>query len=581
MSGLQRLTQSIFIFSLLLFVVQEGFTQSDDLVEIVYTSTDENFPNPERGFYTYNASTPSATSSGSSLNAQTLRQNRDEGRSLIIRLYNIGAFRYTDLSENFLQHVEADLEAVREAGMKMVIRFRYSTSEAERDAPLEWVLRHLDQLEPVFKRNYDVITAANGGFIGAWGEWHASYYNLTTTANMRAILHKFMDVLPMRSVQIRYPQAKMLIYNSNQPIQPEDAYDGSYKSRAGHVNDCFLASPTDVGTYRVPPAPYNFEKDFIAADTRYVPIGGETCNPRPDAGERYHCTTALEELDRMNWSFLNLNYSRIILDHWIDEGCYPEIERRLGYRFEIEEGRYTDMVKPGGKLRFEIDLKNSGFASPYNPREVQVIMRSFDNTDDVWEVYLPVDPRLWMSGETQNLEFDIAVPTTVTDGMYELLLAFPDPTENLRHLPEFSIRLANDGVWEPETGFNKLNQIIFVDENTATPDFESDVTFAPFGTTTSAEEFRSALPVNMQLHQNYPNPFNPSTTIKFELNNPKNVKLEVFDLLGKRLAVLLDGHRSEGQHSVQFDGSSLSSGMYIYRLQSAGEDISRHMTLIK
>lgn len=574
---------SFFSLFVLLFVINVNpvCAQFEDLVQIDFTPSNANFPNPERGFYTYNASTPTLTSGGSPLNVQALTQSKAEGRSLLIRLYNIGAFRYIDLSDTFLEAIQDDFDVVRDLGMKVIIRFRYSTSEAERDAPLESVLRHLDQLQALFEKNYDVISAANAGFIGAWGEWHASYYNLATTANMRTILHKFMDVLPERSVMIRYPQAKMAIYNSNQPIQPGDAYSGSYQSRGGHLNDCFLASPTDVGTYRIPPYPYNFEKNYIATDTRYVPMGGETCNPRPDAGERYHCTTALEELDRLNWSFLNNNYSRIILDHWIDEGCYPEVERRLGYRLELVQGRFTDMVKPGSSFRFELDLRNVGFASPYNKREVQVILRSFDDPDETWEVYLPVDPRFWMSGETQQLEFTIAVPSHIAEGMYELLLALPDPTETLRHNPAYSIRLANESVWEPETGFNKLNHLVFVDNTTEPDDHETDLTFARFGTTTSIGEPRSELPAKMKLRQNYPNPFNPTTTISFELAKAKNINLEVFDLLGQHVSTLASGVLEAGEHTVMFFAGHLSSGLYVYRLQSDEGIQTRFMTLIK
>lgn len=83
------------------------------------------------------------------------------------------------------------------------------------------------------------------------------------------------------------------------------------------------------------------------------------------------------------------------------------------------------------------------------------------------------------------------------------------------------------------------------------------------------------------LSQNYPNPFNPSTQISFTLQASSFTRLSVYDLLGREVAVLVDGPMSVGSHSVNFDASELTSGMYLYRIVSNGEAISRRMMLIK
>ncbi len=73
-------------------------------------------------------------------------------------------------------------------------------------------------------------------------------------------------------------------------------------------------------------------------------------------------------------------------------------------------------------------------------------------------------------------------------------------------------------------------------------------------------------PAQTQLLQNYPNPFNPSTTIKFELQKSSEVRLTVFDVLGREVSVLVNERRDAGVHDVKFDASGLSSGVYFYRL---------------
>ena len=90
--------------------------------------------------------------------------------------------------------------------------------------------------------------------------------------------------------------------------------------------------------------------------------------------------------------------------------------------------------------------------------------------------------------------------------------------------------------------------------------------------------------MGIELEQNYPNPFNPSTVIGFRISGAHNgtpVRLAVYDMLGREVAVLVDGAMSAGFHEVTFDAKALSSGMYIYRLSTPQGSVSRLMTLLK
>jgi hypothetical protein len=102
------------------------------------------------------------------------------------------------------------------------------------------------------------------------------------------------------------------------------------------------------------------------------------------------------------------------------------------------------------------------------------------------------------------------------------------------------------------------------------------------GTVTSNDEpLASQLPQLLRLDQNYPNPFNPSTTINFVVPRRSRVKLTVFDVLGRQMETLLDGTMEAGSHSVHFDASSLSSGVYYYRLETAGTVTTKKMIVQK
>jgi len=85
---------------------------------------------------------------------------------------------------------------------------------------------------------------------------------------------------------------------------------------------------------------------------------------------------------------------------------------------------------------------------------------------------------------------------------------------------------------------------------------------------TDVEEEHNILPAKFSLEQNYPNPFNPSTLIKFSIPTSLVVTLKVYDLLGRDVTSLVDEEKQAGNYIIKFDGSSLSSGIYFYRLQS-------------
>ena len=84
-----------------------------------------------------------------------------------------------------------------------------------------------------------------------------------------------------------------------------------------------------------------------------------------------------------------------------------------------------------------------------------------------------------------------------------------------------------------------------------------------------------------RLHQNFPNPFNASTTIAYSLAHMDWVSLKVFDLLGREVATLVNGYQQPGERVVNFNGDDLSSGIYVYRINSGGNMLSQRMILMK
>jgi len=94
-------------------------------------------------------------------------------------------------------------------------------------------------------------------------------------------------------------------------------------------------------------------------------------------------------------------------------------------------------------------------------------------------------------------------------------------------------------------------------------------------------DLESEVPMNFSLEQNYPNPFNPSTMIEFDIPARAHVSLTVVDVLGRKIATLVDDVTPAGVHQIEFDASSLSSGTYLYRLTTGGQTITKSLTLVK
>ncbi|MGL4178849.1 MAG: DUF4832 domain-containing protein, partial [Dermatophilaceae bacterium] len=150
------------------------------------------------------------------------------------------------------------------------------------------------------------------------------------------------------------------------------------------------------------------------------------------------------------------------LTEWKKAGCYEEFDRRLGYRFELKSSSIQESVKAGDALSASFVVRNVGYAAPFNPRDLNVVLRNKDTGTTypmgiLKERDAALDPRMWLR-EAGDITVAAAptVPADVPAGTYDVLLGLPDPVAALSTRPEYSIRLANQGVWEESSGLNLL-----------------------------------------------------------------------------------------------------------------------------
>lgn len=103
----------------------------------------------------------------------------------------------------------------------------------------------------------------------------------------------------------------------------------------------------------------------------------------------------------------------------------------------------------------------------------------------------------------------------------------------------------------------------------------------PMQTTTEVQQTAESLPGDFQLFQNYPNPFNPDTEIPFSLPKSSYVTLEIYNSLGQKIAVLINGNMNPGSYKVRFDASELASGVYYYAIRAGEIQMVKKMLLVQ
>jgi hypothetical protein len=432
--------------------IAEAATASDAPVTRTYAASTLDIANPDRGMYRYSETRLLADGSGYApldlARTQALRTR--ENVTLIYRIFYLEKYRTVDsMTSTDLALVAADFGTARAAGVKLIVRFAYSSSSSA-DAPAHRTVGHIRQLAPVLNANSDVIMSLQAGFIGQWGEWYYTdnYASTPTTpwvlseadwAARGSVLNALLEATDSALVvQVRYPSIKQRLVPVTHPAA----------TRVGIHNDCFLAGTDDYGTFPKPT-----DRAWLAVESRTTLMGGESCTTN---APRSLWPSAAEELAAYHWTYLNADFDTNVLDSWGADGR-AEARRRLGHRLRLVQATLPSASRAGSPLSLELSLRNDGFAAPLSRRPVMLVMRSDTAT---YQVPLPMDLRTVAPGETFHLPLTVPAPPVV--GEYALFLAMPDPAPKLAEQPAYAIQLANAGLWHAGRGWNDLQHTVQV-----------------------------------------------------------------------------------------------------------------------
>ena len=456
------------------------------------------FPNPERGFYR-SFQPPGGGRVGQQdiphppLSPGALAELRAEPEAITLIRDNIlipRAFWGREISEDFLAELQRNFDSVREAGLKVIVRFHYDWGMTNRDPDEGTILTHLEQLEPLLHRNADVIAWIQAGLYGGCGEASASDQGYVGAKHRgwnplrlwqglsdagRQIYLKMLKITPPeRFLAVRYPRFKWDLFgwdrNSAAPLDSKSAFSVHEPARVGYYNQGFMGNAQHYAMYVL-----RGEAKFAEADSQYAVYEGEISS----AGQyKLVKGRVIREMAKCHLTALNCGgdgWSEVA-PIWHANGDYAEISRRLGYRYRILTANLPQQVKAGEAVTLSIEMTNDGFARAMNPRVLEVIL---EGQDEAYALTTsePRENRLLLPGpgESKRLEFSGELPDGASAGAYQVVLNLPDPSPSLRERPNYSIRLANKDVWDGRTGYNSLNHTIHVEGAAATKPRSSSV----------------------------------------------------------------------------------------------------------
>jgi hypothetical protein len=417
-----------------------------------------NILNPDRGLYTADFDLAETT------DYNIFSDPQADGYRMVYAPINLYDYTNTStLPTSVLETIDTHLSQAESKGVKLILRFKYreDSSSSYLDPALSTILGHMEQLRDILQNHKKIISVIQAGTIGAWGEWNRftgefEESDINYKSNRRAVIEKLVDIFPNKFIQIRTPMHKELLYGTSAEykdegiegkITPNIAYTNDIRAKIGHHNDCLLADDTNYGTYG---SNIEFWKDYVSNDSKYTPVGGETCWIETGFEKLSDCEYSLAELKRLQYSYLNDVYQIKILNKWKEQGCYQEIKENLGYRLVAT---HLDTIKSvdNTTLAVSLSLENKGFSAPYIKSTVNLILKNADNSYTFNQA--DIDMRKFYASETSDISDNLSLED-VESGEYCLYLQMG---ENFS-----AIRLSNsrnsDGVdiWNESLKINTL-----------------------------------------------------------------------------------------------------------------------------
>ncbi|EYT83310.1 hypothetical protein CF54_08155 [Streptomyces sp. Tu 6176] len=450
---------------------------------------------PHRGFryeMSYNAidlTSPWANEQNHSPDVEetlrTLRAEYGEGAHVTQLYFYLWDFATTALPGSALANIERVLAGLRRARTTAVLRFAYDDGVREgRRYTVQHIQAHLRQLAPLVGRYSDVVTVWQAGFLGAWGEWHGSYYDHEDHPDaVTEIMRSLVAALPPTvQTQVRYAEKRQLVG------------DPQTRDRIGYHND-YITLGEGLWDYYVPGNPG--WPDYLAVSPHH-PVDGEMPWDKGQSADPYAWSEVIDpvaaarRLQTLRFDTLSMVHNATVtIPGWrttrlterqvaaaglpaatgyfrrrdgraVERTAFEYLRDHLGYRIEARQARWR---RSGAGLDVELDVANTGFAAPKRPRPVRFVLldrsgrvASAGGADTDWRTWLP-SGRAEIDGEDRTVPVTrvrATLPAPRHPGPYRLGLLVTDEGRDGR----YGLRLANAGVPVAD-GVNVLGEVAF------------------------------------------------------------------------------------------------------------------------
>ena len=383
-----------------------------------FAETREKIKNPGRGFYEIHTFVL-----GQEWDLENLRWCIRQEHTLALVILDIRAARERELTAEELSDIDAMLGAFGSLGTDVLFRPVYDREGRgmqNEPALLSRVREHMRQLAPVIQAHREHILLLQGLLVGSWGEMHASKF--LQPASIRQLAEVWLQETD-QNIAVRTPAFHRILSGygaegraaGRSPGQSAGQITGRFAGQiAGQsarqialYNDGLFGSETDLGTYE------DREGDlaYLQDKCRHSINGGEAVwgKDLPGADE------VVDRMKRLHIAYLNHAHDVRMLEHfrkltYKKQNLYDYIEDHMGYRFVIR--RAAKSLRPGGGLRLEIQVENTGFGNLCQEADISLILEGQDGQRR--ELPLTVDPRRWEAGETSVISVDIDDPATAT-----------------------------------------------------------------------------------------------------------------------------------------------------------------------
>ncbi len=462
----------VFIIIVLLFGYLMGYSFSASLdsklvlADINYMESTKILNNPERGFYR----TAIAWFEKNSANHTGYTDAPLVHLRVSMGYYN-NVNGENDISSGAIDGLMHILDNYRKMDTSIIIRFSYGDS-ANKEPSIDQVLKHVEQLKPIFMKYDDVISAIDTGLFGPWGEQHSS--TIVTQENINKLVNAFLDNTPDdMQINVRRPSYFAgwagIDYND---LYKTYEYLNKSAYRVGVYNDGYLGSHSDLGTFLYHPTlgwRVN-EVTWLSNHATHTFYGGEVVDNYSSNGIDYTSSSfMIEEMFKTHTTYLNYEWDQRTINRWksatylgsdsvyTKESAYTYIANHLGYRYVLRESYLNDYVyvNEANTLRLKGVIENVGAANLINAKKVEVIL---DNGVNTYSKTIDLDLRDIDSLSKFNYDFTIKMDQDIILGNYDVYLKISN--NDIDSVGNNSIEFANIDIWNSTLKANYIGEVV-------------------------------------------------------------------------------------------------------------------------